>query len=116
MLFDITGGAPQAVPGTACVEANQTACTEVCCSSVIEDVIERCLHSTPYSRRRIISSGPLSCRSTCKSESLLKAMDPRTENFDDDGNVLVALLCAMQPEMQACLAVHKVTMKKARTP
>jgi hypothetical protein len=46
----------------------------------------------------------------------LKAMDPRTENFDDDGNVLVALLCAMQPEMQACLAVHKVTMKKARTP
>jgi hypothetical protein len=35
MLFYITGGAPQAVPGTACVEANQTACTEVCCSSVI---------------------------------------------------------------------------------
>jgi hypothetical protein len=34
MLFYITGGAPQAVPGTACVEANQTACTEVCCSSV----------------------------------------------------------------------------------
>jgi hypothetical protein len=33
MLFYITGGAPQAVPGTACVEANQTACTEVCCSS-----------------------------------------------------------------------------------
>jgi hypothetical protein len=32
-LFYITGGAPQAVPGTACVEANQTACTEVCCSS-----------------------------------------------------------------------------------
>jgi hypothetical protein len=29
----ITGGAPQAVPGTACVEANQTVCTEVCCSS-----------------------------------------------------------------------------------
>jgi hypothetical protein len=36
MLFYITGGAPQAVPGTACVEANQTACTEVCCSSVRE--------------------------------------------------------------------------------
>jgi hypothetical protein len=34
MLFYITGGAPQAVPGTACVEANQTVCTEVCCSSV----------------------------------------------------------------------------------
>jgi hypothetical protein len=33
MLFYITGGAPQAVPRTACVEANQTACTEVCCSS-----------------------------------------------------------------------------------
>jgi hypothetical protein len=33
MLFYITGGAPQAVPGTACVVANQTACTEVCCSS-----------------------------------------------------------------------------------
>jgi hypothetical protein len=35
-LFYITGGAPQAVPGTACVVANQTACTEVCCSSVIK--------------------------------------------------------------------------------
>jgi hypothetical protein len=34
MLFYIIGGAPQAVPGTACVVANQTACTEVCCSSV----------------------------------------------------------------------------------
>jgi hypothetical protein len=34
MLFYITGGAPQAIPGTACVEANQTACTEVYCSSV----------------------------------------------------------------------------------
>jgi hypothetical protein len=33
MLFYITGGAPQAVPGTAYVEANQTACAEVCCSS-----------------------------------------------------------------------------------
>jgi hypothetical protein len=33
MLFYITGGAPQAVPGTACVVANQTVCTEVCCSS-----------------------------------------------------------------------------------
>jgi hypothetical protein len=29
MLFYITGGAPQAVPGTVFVEANQTACTEV---------------------------------------------------------------------------------------
>jgi hypothetical protein len=26
MLFYITGGAPQAVPGTTCVEANRTAC------------------------------------------------------------------------------------------
>jgi hypothetical protein len=33
-LFYITVGAPQAVPGTACVEANRTACTEVPCSSV----------------------------------------------------------------------------------
>jgi hypothetical protein len=33
MLFYITGGAPQAVPGTACVVANKTACTDVCCSS-----------------------------------------------------------------------------------
>jgi hypothetical protein len=33
MLFYITIGAPQAVPGTAYEEANQTACTEVCCSS-----------------------------------------------------------------------------------
>jgi hypothetical protein len=33
MLFYITGGAPQAVPGTACVEANWTACIEVYCSS-----------------------------------------------------------------------------------
>jgi hypothetical protein len=35
MLFYITGGAPQAVPGTACVEANRTACIEDTCSSVI---------------------------------------------------------------------------------
>jgi hypothetical protein len=34
MLFYITVGAPQAVPGTACAEANRTACTEVYCSSV----------------------------------------------------------------------------------
>jgi hypothetical protein len=34
MLFYITGGAPQAVPGTACVETNWTACIEVYCSSV----------------------------------------------------------------------------------
>jgi hypothetical protein len=33
MLFYITVGAPQAVPGTACVEANRTACTEDYCSS-----------------------------------------------------------------------------------
>jgi hypothetical protein len=33
MLFYITGGAPQAVPGTVCVEANRTACTEDPCSS-----------------------------------------------------------------------------------
>jgi hypothetical protein len=33
MLFYITGGAPQAVLGTACVEANWTACIEVYCSS-----------------------------------------------------------------------------------
>jgi hypothetical protein len=33
-LFYITGGAPQAVPGTACVEANRTACIEDTCSSV----------------------------------------------------------------------------------
>jgi hypothetical protein len=38
MLFYITGGAPQAVPGTACVEANQTACVEVCCSSGLMNV------------------------------------------------------------------------------
>jgi hypothetical protein len=39
MLFYITCGAPQAVPGTACVEANQTACTEVCCSSETYEVM-----------------------------------------------------------------------------
>jgi hypothetical protein len=33
MLFYITGGAPQAVPRTACVEANWTAYIEVYCSS-----------------------------------------------------------------------------------
>jgi hypothetical protein len=33
MLFYITVGAPQAVPGTACAEANRTVCTEVYCSS-----------------------------------------------------------------------------------
>jgi hypothetical protein len=36
-LFYITVGAPQAVPGTACVEANRTACTEVYCSSERSD-------------------------------------------------------------------------------
>jgi hypothetical protein len=39
MLFYITVGAPQAVPGTACVEANRTACTEVYCSSEIKILI-----------------------------------------------------------------------------
>jgi hypothetical protein len=34
ILFYITVGAPQAVPGTDCVEANRTACTEVYSSSV----------------------------------------------------------------------------------
>jgi hypothetical protein len=34
MLFYITGGAPQAVPGIACVETNWTAYIEVYCSSV----------------------------------------------------------------------------------
>jgi hypothetical protein len=32
-LFYIAGGAPQAVPGTAYVETNWTACIEVYCSS-----------------------------------------------------------------------------------
>jgi hypothetical protein len=36
MLFYITGGAPQAVPGTACVEANRTACIEDTCSSGVK--------------------------------------------------------------------------------
>jgi hypothetical protein len=40
MLFYITGGAPQVVPGTACVVANQTACTEVCCSSATKKELE----------------------------------------------------------------------------
>jgi hypothetical protein len=39
-LLYITGGAPQAVPGTACVEANRTACIEDTCSS---DVFGRCI-------------------------------------------------------------------------
>jgi hypothetical protein len=40
MLFYITGGAPQAVPGTACVESNWTACIEVYCSSgVVKPVV-----------------------------------------------------------------------------
>jgi hypothetical protein len=46
MLFYITGGAPQAVPGTACVVANQTACEEVCCSSDPSQVIQRSNLST----------------------------------------------------------------------
>jgi hypothetical protein len=33
MLFYITRGAPKAIPGIACVEANWTACIEVYCSS-----------------------------------------------------------------------------------
>jgi hypothetical protein len=39
MLFYITGGAPQAVPGTACVEANWTACIEVYCSSDVKIMV-----------------------------------------------------------------------------
>jgi hypothetical protein len=48
MLFYITVSAPQAVLGTACVEANRTACTEVYCSSawrsfcLISDTERRC--------------------------------------------------------------------------
>jgi hypothetical protein len=34
MLFYITSGASQAVPESACVEANRTACVELYCSSV----------------------------------------------------------------------------------
>jgi hypothetical protein len=45
MLFYITGGAPQAVPGTACVEVNRTACAEVCCSSVYLEVCPVGKHS-----------------------------------------------------------------------
>jgi hypothetical protein len=41
MLFYITVGAPQAVPGTACVEANRTACTEVPCSSGATEELAR---------------------------------------------------------------------------
>jgi hypothetical protein len=33
MLFYITSGASQAVPESACVEANRTACVELYCSS-----------------------------------------------------------------------------------
>jgi hypothetical protein len=33
-LFYITSGASQAVPESACVEANRTACVELYCSSV----------------------------------------------------------------------------------
>jgi hypothetical protein len=40
MLFYITGSAPQAVPGTACVEANWTTCIEVYCSSASTVSIE----------------------------------------------------------------------------
>jgi hypothetical protein len=41
-LFYITGGAPQAVPGTAYVEANWTACIEVYCSSANNVPITHC--------------------------------------------------------------------------
>jgi hypothetical protein len=57
MLFYITGGAPQAVSGTACVEANWTACIEVYCSSECS-LYSGLLHSIniapPPDRRRII--------------------------------------------------------------
>jgi hypothetical protein len=36
MLFYITSGASQAVPESACVEANRTACVELYCSSGCE--------------------------------------------------------------------------------
>jgi hypothetical protein len=36
-LFYITSGASQAVPESACVEANRTACVELYCSSKIND-------------------------------------------------------------------------------
>jgi hypothetical protein len=35
MLFYITSGASQAVPESACVEANWTACVELYCSSAL---------------------------------------------------------------------------------
>jgi hypothetical protein len=41
MLFYITGGAPQAVPGTACVEANRTACIEDTCISDVIPSLQR---------------------------------------------------------------------------
>jgi hypothetical protein len=37
MLFYITSGASQAVPESACVEANRTACVELYCSSEESD-------------------------------------------------------------------------------
>jgi hypothetical protein len=51
MLFYITGGVPQAVPGTACVEANRIACIEDTCSS---DYYKTSSEKTMYQTGRII--------------------------------------------------------------
>jgi hypothetical protein len=58
MLFYITCGVPQVVPGTACVEANWTACIEVYCSSVVY-FLEAHLHMFPLSpnARTCIAAG-----------------------------------------------------------
>ena len=54
MLFYITGGAPQAVPGTACVEANRTACIEDTCSSVIGWVTNHSRHGATTTKLAIL--------------------------------------------------------------
>jgi hypothetical protein len=87
MLFYITGGAPQAVPGTACVEANQTACTEVCCSSacarawleVVYLGVSRTLTFFSLAIRQV-------CRSLGKREDLLKAeaVSPSSSESDEE--------------------------------
>jgi hypothetical protein len=46
MLFYITSGASQAVPESACVEANRTACVELYCSS---DIMIRAVGVPPTS-------------------------------------------------------------------
>jgi hypothetical protein len=66
MLFYITGGAPQAVPGTACVEANWTACIQVYCSSAPFELVygqeellpvEIRLNAIRFARRNDITVG-----------------------------------------------------------